>query len=260
MPVPVTYGTPATLGERSTEQISGVPLPGMRILLIEDDPTLAQNIRAELAAQGMAVDTAYDGQVAEKFLRQSAYDCIVLDINLPHKNGYQLAREFRQRDADTPILMLTAFTALEDKLEGFEAGADDYLGKPFYNKELLARIKALLKRKARPGNGGAPSRGFRVRNLELIEDTKQVLLDGEPLDLTPREYQILLLLLKGRGNVVSKQEFIREIWGRHFEANTNTIEVYINLLRNKIDKDRADRLIKTRVGFGYYIDEHIHET
>ncbi|MCW5924204.1 MAG: response regulator transcription factor [Saprospiraceae bacterium] len=232
----------------------------MRILLIEDDPTLSQNIKADLSAQGFTVDVAFDGQVAEKMLRQFEYDCIVLDINLPHKNGYQLTREFRSHDVHTPILMLTAFSELQDKLDGFEAGADDYLGKPFYHKELVARIKALLKRKSRPGKGNQQHRRYRVRNLELIEEAKQVLLDGAPLDLTPREYQILLLLLKGRGNVVSKQEFIREIWGRHFEANTNTIEVYINLLRNKIDKTRTDRLIKTRVGFGYYIDEDIHET
>ncbi|MFN8303048.1 MAG: response regulator transcription factor [Saprospiraceae bacterium] len=230
----------------------------MRILLVEDDPSLSRNIEAELVAQGFSVEKAFDGLMAVKILRQDTFDCVVLDINLPLKNGYEVARELRQFDQHTPLLMLTAFSNLEDKLDGFEAGTDDYLTKPFFNKELVARIRALLKRKNPPAGGNAKK--YQVGELEIREDQKQAYLNGAALNLTPREFQILLLLARAKGNTVSKPEIIKEIWGRQFDANTNTIEVFINLLRNKIDKGKPDKLIKTRIGYGYYLDAPVYET
>lgn len=222
------------------------------ILLVEDDKVLNENIREALVAEGYQVDQAFDGFIAEKLLKKGTYHCVILDINLPLKNGYEVCKSFRQFNTTTPVLLLTAFDELEDKVQGFESGADDYLTKPFFIKELLMRVQALIKRSA---TNSAPANDVIVAgDLVIHQRLKTVSRAGKDIKLTPREYQILLRLVTANGEPVSKQLLIQEIWGSVFDANTNNIEVFINFLRNKIDKPFGKQSIKTKVGYGYYYE------
>ncbi len=222
-----------------------------RILVIEDDPSINQHIREALQREGFEVDVAFDGSIGEKILKKETFDCIVLDINLPGKNGYDICRDFRKHNGSCPVIMLTAFDEIDDKVEGYRSGSDDYLTKPFYMQELVLRVQALLRRHTTPPE---------VKPLLIAGDiyidqvARRVTRNGEEVILTPREYQILVKLLEARGQVVSKKELIEEIWGRNLDANTNTIEVYINFLRKKIDKPFGKDTIKTRIGYGYYVE------
>ncbi len=226
-----------------------------KILIIEDDPDLNRNIRDALSAEGMAVETVFDGQLAEKILQRQTFDCIVLDINLPGLNGFDVCRNFRQHNTFTPVLMLTAFDDIEDKVQGYDCGADDYLTKPFYMRELLLRIEALLKRRKNESSQTATPKSIVAGDLVVYPASKKVTRQGKEIQLTPREYQILLKLVESPGEIIPKKDLIREIWGSAFDANTNTIEVYINFLRKKIDKPFNKDSIKTRIGFGYYFDK-----
>lgn len=223
----------------------------MTILVVEDDTVLNQNIKESLTAEKFTVEQAYDGFIAEKLLRKNMYDCVVLDVNIPNKNGFELCQTFRTYNTTTPVLFLTAFDELHDKVHGYESGADDYLTKPFFQKELLMRIQALVKRKntAQPQNDT-----LTWYDIVIKQKAKTVFRNSQELKLTPREYQILVTLVLAKGEVVSKKELIKEIWGSTFDANTNNIEVFINFLRNKVDKPFDKQLIKTKVGYGYYLD------
>jgi len=221
------------------------------ILLIEDDPVLNKNIKEALESDGLHVETVYDGLLAERLLKKNRYQCIILDINLPGRNGYDLCQIFRQYDSATPVLMLTAFDEIEDKVKGFSCGADDYLTKPFYMRELLLRIRSLLKRSE--GNNLEPA-VFQMGDILIDTAHARVSRRGEVISLTPREYQIMFLLVRAQGELVSKKELIREIWGGLIDSNTNTLEVYINFLRNKIDKPFDSQVIRTKIGYGYYLD------
>jgi two-component system, OmpR family, response regulator len=227
-------------------------LCGMTVLIVEDDPLLNQNIKEMLTSEGYTVELAYDGVMADKMLKKIKVDCVVLDINIPLKNGYEVCKSLRQTDSTTPVLFLTAFDELEDKIQGFESGGDDYLTKPFYMKELLLRIQSLVKRKTQ--NGPDTNEILVAEDLVVNQRTKSVKRNNVDISVTPREYQILVKLVMAKGELVSKSELIKEIWGSVFDANTNTIEVYINFLRNKVDKPFPKQLIKTKVGFGYYLD------
>lgn len=224
------------------------------ILLVEDDPTLSRNIREALTEEQMHVEPVFDGLLADKLLKKETYDCVILDINLPGKNGYDICRDFRIYNHVTPILMLTAFSELEDKVQGFNSGADDYLTKPFYMRELLLRINALMKRNdLNPMNKKENTTIF-ADDIVIHLSTKKVIRQGVEIVLTPREYQILLKLIECKGELVSKTTLVSEIWGHSVDANTNTIEVYINFLRNKLDKPFGKQSIKTKVGYGYYFE------
>ncbi len=225
-----------------------------KILLIEDDPSINQNIRDALTAESYDVTAVYDGLLAEKLLRKNEYHCVVLDLNLPGKSGYDICKDYRKYNTSTPVLILTAFDEIEDKVQGYECGADDYLTKPFYIQELILRIQSLLRRNSKSGNEEQnPSIAY--GDIVINQGTKTVSRNGSEIILTPREYQILLRLILSRGEVVTKKLLIEEIWGRAFDANTNTIEVYINFLRKKIDKPFGKDSIKTKIGFGYYFDD-----
>jgi DNA-binding response OmpR family regulator len=220
------------------------------ILLVEDDVNIAADLKSRLTDEGFSVEVLYDGLLAEKIIGRQSFDCIILDINIPGKNGLEVCRSIRNQHIGSPVLMLTAFGEVEDKLQGFESGADDYLTKPFYFKELLARIKALLKR------GTSQNNLHQLITLEdLIVDltTKKVTRDGQSIKLTAREFEIIATLASAKGNTVSKKELIQKIWGTSVEVNTNTIEVFINSIRNKIDKNFPIKLLHTRPGFGYYL-------
>ncbi len=223
----------------------------MTVLVVEDDTVLSQNIKASLTAEGFTVEQAYDGFIAEKLLRKNQYDCVVLDVNIPNKNGFELCKSFRTYNTTTPVLFLTAFDDLDDKVQGYESGADDYLTKPFFQKELLMRIQAL----ARRHTAAQPQHDTLTwHDVVIRQKNKTVHRANHEVKLTPREYQILLTLVLAKGEVVSKKELIKEIWGSTFDANTNNIEVFINFLRNKVDKPFDKQLIKTKVGYGYYLD------
>ncbi len=224
------------------------------ILLIEDDPTLSRNIREALTEEQMQVEAVFDGLLAEKLLKKELFDCVILDINLPGKNGYDVCRSFRNYNQTTPVLMLTAFSELEDKIQGFNSGADDYLTKPFYMRELLLRVNALIKRNELNTVQKAENATLVADDIIIYLSAKKVVRQGVEIALTPREYQILLKLIECKGELVSKTDLVNEIWGHTVDANTNTIEVYINFLRNKVDKPFSRQSIKTKVGYGYYFE------
>lgn len=226
----------------------------MNILIIEDDQTLSQNISQALKAENLTTEVVYDGLLAERMLKKTTFDCIVMDVNLPGKNGFDLCSHFRQYNTITPVIMLTAFGELEDKVQGFDCGADDYLTKPFYMRELLLRINSLLKRNKTNASSTENNQTFFADDIILNDAHKKVSRTGQEILLTPREYQILFRLMERNGEIVSKAELIKEIWGNSFDANTNTIEVYINFLRNKLDKPFNKNTIKTKVGYGYFLD------
>ncbi|GGZ21812.1 DNA-binding response regulator [Echinicola pacifica] len=223
----------------------------MEILLIEDDPILSANISEALKAEGFLVSIFYDGLLAEKTLRQHSYDCIILDVSLPGKNGFDVLNEFRSYNLLTPVIILTAFSELEDKIKGYNSGADDYLSKPFFMRELILRVNSLLKR---AGAKAEVNQKIVIDELTIDQGKSRVTKCGTEISLTPREFQILKKLAQTPGEIVPKRELIHEIWGTSMDANTNTIEVYINFLRKKIDKPFQTQSIKTKVGYGYYLE------
>lgn len=223
----------------------------MNILLIEDDQTLNQNISEALKAEAMKATSLYDGLLAERILKRDNFDCVIMDINLPGKNGLDLCKDFRQHNTNTPVIMLTAFSELDDKVQGFNCGADDYLTKPFFMRELLLRVNSLIKRSNTVSNTNTT---LTADDIVIDTKTKSVTRQGQAISLTPREYQILVKLSENKGEIISKNELIKEIWGKAVNANTNTIEVYVNFLRNKLDKPFGKNSIKTKVGYGYYLD------
>src|SRR5690554_6019157 len=208
----------------------------MKILIIEDDPTLNKNISEALRAENMVTESVFDGQLAERMLKRTTFDCIIMDINLPGISGFELCKNFRAYNTLSPVLMLTAFSELEDKVKGFDCGADDYLTKPFFMRELVIRVKALIKRASVKNSSHDETGTLVVGDIVIHPAQKKVLRQGREITLTPREYQILKRLCQMKGDLVSKQELISEVWGSSFITNTNTIEVYIHFLRNKLDK------------------------
>jgi two-component system copper resistance phosphate regulon response regulator CusR len=221
------------------------------ILLAEDEVKLNQIIKTELASKGYKIDAVLNGLDAETLISKNNYSLILLDIGLPGKTGLQLCKLIRLKSKRVPIIMLTAFGEVQDKVDAFELGADDYIVKPFHFDELLARIKALLKRAAKPNNNDDII--LKLADLEIHNKTKTVYRAGQEIALTAKEFSFLKLLVENRGKVISKQEILEKVWDLSFDTGTNTIEVYINFLRNKIDKPFEEKLICTKSGFGYYI-------
>jgi two-component system copper resistance phosphate regulon response regulator CusR len=222
-----------------------------RILLAEDQIKLGAVIKQQLMLQGYEVDLAVDGLMAEKYFKQHTYHLLLLDINLPHKNGIELIKLFRQSNKEVPIVMLTALDHINDKVTAFNFGADDYIVKPFHFDELYARIKVFLKRTE------ATFEKLAIADLEIDVETKQVKRSTQAIVLTSKEFKLLVLLVKAKGKIVSKQEILEKVWDLTFDTGTNTIEVYISFLRNKVDKSFDNKLIHTKQGFGYYIKESI---
>jgi DNA-binding response OmpR family regulator len=223
----------------------------MKALLLEDDLILSKEIISFLKSMKIECDAVFDGELFFKQKKLASYDIFLLDINVPKINGLQVCKKIREADASTPILMLTAYRDIQDKMDAFTIGADDYLVKPFHFEELYIRILALLRRSTNPQE----KKDFIViKDLEIDTNDLKVKRNGQVIELTPKEYQLLILLAKANGRVVSKQSISEQIWDVHFDSNLNTIEVYINFLRKKIDKDHAEKLILTRSGYGYYIN------
>lgn|SRR5690554_297814 len=233
----------------------------MNILIIEDDPDLNANIKTALEAEHYHVDVAFDGQIGFKLLKKNPYDCIILDINLPYINGFEICERYRSFNKQTPIIMLTALGELEDKIEGYQKGADDYLTKPFFMKELLLRINALIKRKEINSNSVKEKDNTLIfDDIILQKSQKKVFRQNKEINLTFREYQIIKMLMERKGEIVSKQEMLKKIWNTTSETNSNTIEVYINFLRNKLDKPFDKSTLKTKIGYGYYLEQNEDKT
>lgn len=221
------------------------------ILIIEDDERIAQNISKGLREKGFSTSVAFDGKIGLKMALNGSFDLILLDLNLPQLNGYQVCAEVRKRNAQIPIIMLTALGETEDKIDGFEQGADDYLVKPFDFRELLARINVFLKRRSSDNENNRNV--LQVDDLIMNLDTKIITRNDENIELTPKEFSLLEYLIKNQNRVVSKEEIAEKIWESNTNKSYNVIEVYINFLRKKIDKDFDNKLIHTKTGMGYIL-------
>ncbi|UPZ14667.1 response regulator transcription factor [Flavobacterium humidisoli] len=224
----------------------------MKILLLEDDFTLSKEISAFFTSKKFECIPYYDGSFLLKKYFPYEYDLIILDINVPGLNGIEVCKGIRKIDNKTPIIMLTAFSEIEDKLSSFDSGADDYLVKPFHFEELYARVQSLLRRKEVPQQIESK---IVVKDLEIFEEDMKVFRSNEEIKLTPKEFKLILILAHAKGKVLSKQFISEKLWDYHIETNQNTIEVYINFLRKKIDKDHEIKLIRTKVGYGYYLSD-----
>ena len=221
-----------------------------KILIVEDDVKVANFIKKGLFTQQFESEIASDGQEAKRLFAQNEFDLIILDINLPDTSGLEVCSHIRQKNSQVPILMLTALGSITDKLSGYEVGTDDYLVKPFDFMELLVRIKALLKRVAEPAS---EAEILHVADLQLNLNEKVARRAGQVIGLTAREFNLLEYLMRNRGRVVSKVDIAEKVWDINFDTGTNFIEVYINYLRNKIDKGYNVKLIHTVVGMGYVL-------
>ena len=222
----------------------------IRILLVEDEKKIADSLKKGLSEQNYEVQAAYDGIEGKKLFESQKFDLVILDINLPGINGYALCKKIRNRNPAIPIVMLTALSATDDKIEGFDAGADDYVVKPFDFKELLVRIRALLKRiytNIPIGNN------IRVGDLVINLDSKEVSRGGNEISLTAKEFQLLEYLVRNRNKVVSRADIALNVWDIDFDTKTNVIDVYVNFLRKKLDHDFDKKIIHTQVGVGYIL-------
>jgi len=223
----------------------------MNILIIEDDQRIAQLIQRGLEEQGFATTLAYDGLSGKKLALQNNYDLIITDIILPKINGLDLCKQIRENRPDTPVIMLTALGTTDDKVEGFDAGADDYLVKPFEMRELLVRIRALLKRHNKTANNSGNI--LKYADLEMNLHTKIVKRNGIEINLTPKEFNLLEYMMQNPERVLSREEIAEKVWKIHFDTGTNFIDVYINYLRKKIDKGFDKKLIHTKSGMGFIL-------
>jgi DNA-binding response OmpR family regulator len=223
-----------------------------RILIVEDEPKVASFLKRGLEENGYSCEIAYDGLMGRRMFDNGVYDLIILDINLPFKNGIELCKEIRRNNQKVPVIMLTALGTTEDKLSGFDSGADDYLLKPFEFRELLARIRSLLKRISIAETG---ENIIAFLDLEVNLNTYEVKRGGEKIVLTQKEFALLVFLLRNKGRAVSRNEIAENVWDINFDTGTNIIDVYVNFLRKKIDKCYPKKLIHTQTGVGYILKE-----
>lgn len=225
----------------------------IKILLVEDEKKIADTLAKGLKELNYHVETAYDGSIGLRLFENGCFNLVITDINLPGINGYILCKTIRNSNQHIPVLMLTSLNATDDKLEGFDSGADDYLVKPFEFKELVARVRALLKRTV---NQKMPAGNIlKIADLELNVDSKEVTRGGKEITLTAKEFMLLEYLMRNRNRVLSRVDITERVWDLDFDTRTNIIDVYINFLRRKIDKDFEPKLIHTQAGMGYMLKE-----
>jgi len=220
----------------------------MRLLVVEDEPSLLKIIAKRLKEEGYSVDTSKNGKEAESYIVSVDYDCIILDIMIPMIDGLTLLGKIRAKNILTPVLILTARDSIEDRVEGLDTGADDYLVKPFSFDELLARVRALLRRQKEKRQIVLTLNGLRVDTI-----TREVTRDGKLIELTSKEYSILEYFLKNRNRILTKSQIAEHVWNYDFEYNSNIVEVYVRYLRRKIDDGFDEKLIHTIRGGGYVL-------
>jgi len=223
----------------------------IRILIVEDEHRMAEILKKHFEDSGFEAEIAYDGYAGKNLIEKNTYNLIILDINLPLINGYDLCKEIRKTNGKIPIIMLTALGTSDNKLTGFDAGADDYVLKPFNFRELLARVNVFLKR----SDVLYIPEKLTIADLEMNLDNKTVKRAGKKIDLTAKEFLLLETFLKNKDKLLSREFIIEKVWGIDFDPNTNIIDVYINYLRKKIDKDFDLKVIHTKFGFGFYCSE-----
>jgi len=223
----------------------------MKILVVEDEESVSTLIKKGLEEEGYAVTQAFDAESGLALKNEGAYDILIFDIILPKMSGLELLKIVRETDTETPILMLTALGATDDVVTGLDTGADDYLVKPFKIMELWARLRALGRR----GQGSSNQAVWAVADLEMNLESKQVRRAETDIKLTAREFKLLEYLIKNKGKVVSRTDILENVWEVNFDMGTNVIDVYVNYLRNKIDKAFDSKLIQTVIGMGYVLRE-----
>ncbi|MCU0367213.1 MAG: response regulator transcription factor [Cyclobacteriaceae bacterium] len=224
----------------------------MKILLVEDEKKTVQYIKKGLEENGYEIDTAEDGLEGKKLAFANHYNLVITDVIMPGINGRELCKQLRAGQIDTPILMLTALGETDDVVEGLDSGADDYLAKPFEFKELLARIRSLTKRQPKfPAN----DHQLRIADLLLDLNKKVVFREGKKIELTSKEFSLLEYFLRNKNRVIPRAELSKNVWNVDFDTGTNMVEVYVNYLRKKIDRDFEKKLIHTQFGMGYILKE-----
>lgn len=227
-------------------------MDNINILIVEDEQRLAEILRKQLKDSGFNVEIAFDGYLGKQLVEKNAYNLIILDINLPLINGYDLCKEIRKTNGTIPIIMLTALGTPDNKLIGFDVGADDYVLKPFDFRELLARVNVFLRRSETKDMAEI----LKIADLEMDLRTKTVTRANKKIDLTAKESSLLETFLKNKGKLLTREFIIEHVWGIDFDPSTNIIDVYVNYLRKKIDRDFEPKLIHTRFGFGFYCSEN----
>nr|WP_241634591.1 two-component system response regulator RppA [Fusobacterium gastrosuis] len=223
----------------------------MKILVVEDEKDLNSVITRHLKKNNFSVDSVFDGEEALNFLEYENYDLVILDIMMPKLNGYEVIKKLRTKQNETPVLMLTAKDNIEDKVKGLDLGADDYLVKPFDFNELLARIRAIIRRKY-----GNSSNQLSIDDLVLNISKKTVTRDGISIELTGKEYEILEYLMQNKGHILSREQIREHVWDFDYDGESNVIDVLIKNIRRKIDKLDSKSLITTKRGLGYVIKEN----
>jgi two-component system, OmpR family, copper resistance phosphate regulon response regulator CusR len=223
-----------------------------KILIVEDDPRIAQNIEKGLSEKGFETTLAIDGPSGEQLGSNQEFDLILLDVNLPGLSGYSVCERIRKTKPSVPIIMLTALGETEDKILGFDKGADDYIVKPFDFRELLARVNVFLKRNSNADTQFSKNI-LKVANLEIDTEFKSVKRENQVIELTQKEFSLLEYLILNKNKIISKNEISDHIWDQKNQQSLNLVEVYINFLRKKIDKDFEPKLIHTKSGMGYIL-------
>jgi len=227
-------------------------MENVNILIVEDEQRLADILKKQLEESGFFAEIAYDGYSGKQLVEKNKYNLIILDINLPLINGYDLCKEIRKTNSNIPIIMLTAFGSPDNKITGFDVGADDYIVKPFDYRELLARINVFLRRSDSNLNSAEK---IGIADLEMDLNTKTVTRSNKKIELTAKESLLLETFLKNKDKLLSREFIIEQVWDIDFDPNTNIIDVYVNYLRKKIDRDFKPKLIHTKFGFGFYCSE-----
>ena len=225
----------------------------IKILVIEDEKRVADLLKIGLEENGYQVLVAYDGEMGWRLFQSNDFQLIISDIILPKFNGFELCQKIRKADEEIPILMLTALGTADDKLEGFDMGADDYMVKPFDFRELLARVRVLLKRRAVAKVDVVKEISY--ADLYINLERQEVTRNGEPIKLSPKEYNLLVYLVENAEKVVSRVEIAEKVWNTHFDTGTNFIDVYTNYLRKKMDKNFEVKLIHTKPGVGFILTD-----
>ncbi|MCD7769973.1 MAG: response regulator transcription factor [Oscillospiraceae bacterium] len=222
----------------------------MRILVAEDERDMNQIIVRRLTWEGYSVDACYDGQDALEYLYGAQYDCVILDVMMPKLDGFGVVKAMRDRGDETPVLFLTARDTLQDKVQGLDLGGDDYLVKPFQFEELLARLRAMTRRK-----DGQRTNLYTCADLEVDPARHKVTRGGREIQLAAKEYALLEYLIRNKGIVVSREQIETNLWSYDYTAGSNVVDVYIRLLRKKIDEGQPEKLIHTVRGYGYVLKE-----